>query len=531
MVTPDPPPLSRWARWWLTRRNKPNLQAVLRHEDDQTKQRQLAPLNAMYRQGDILVGYHKERPLMIESKRRSPLILLTGASGTGKTRLIEDLARQEMLANRGTTIIEHSRDLLRSLTMKLVDTAEKQGRSVSPSLHFFQVPHPDWVLPLNFTHAPHAQERSQCDEIMTLFERKFSAAFSARQTELLKNLLLTISHLKLSLQDAEDLLLVVPYARLQLQKLVTLKSDLTSVVRFWDYYLNLKPSQRFNMAQPLLYKLSAVLGNPDVKLSLCAPGCIDLHYLIQNRCHTFIDLDPAQLYDDTPLFSSLLLVLYKNVLRQAGSQYNAPRVDHLLIMDEFQAVIGLNADEIHYLSEIGRKLGSILLASFHQPSQLPRPLLESLLNNATANLTFQLRDYASARLFARHLYRQVKPQNLHPLLNQSIPYWGEFRDVDDLTETIMALPKAQGILRANAFAPIRFRSPEVLDPPVEHFLSEGYDRWPEVISSLMQRSGALPRASIEKHLSQHEDYLRSFRTGQSDDLPEQRRQKRGDLWQ
>ena len=64
---------------------------------------------------DTLVGYDDGEPLFLSEKVRATHMQVIGASGTGKTKFLEHLIRQDILNGRGLCLLDPTGNLYRDV--------------------------------------------------------------------------------------------------------------------------------------------------------------------------------------------------------------------------------------------------------------------------------------------------------------------------------------------------------------------------------------------------------------------------------
>jgi len=91
----------------------------------------------------------KGKPLAIPPKVRSTHMQVIGASGTGKTKFLENMIRQDILQNQGLCLIDPTGNLFNDL----VRWCETKGFLGRKPIHLFDPSSDTWTFgfnPLNF---------------------------------------------------------------------------------------------------------------------------------------------------------------------------------------------------------------------------------------------------------------------------------------------------------------------------------------------------------------------------------------------
>lgn len=345
--------------------------------------RRLLPSRVLPRVGRVLgIGNAGgiARPVAITPNASTRGLYLLGPTGTGKTTLIKNLVRDDLVAGRGLAVVETNGDLTREL-LDLIPP-ERVG---------------DVVLldPLDAEHAVGFNPFSGgsdpalvADQLGELFQRLWSAYWGPRTGQLAHMGLLTLARRPGStLLDLPRLFLDERFRASVLASL----DDPVGLAPDWRWFEQLPAREQATVVAPLLNKvrqftartsIRAIIGQADPALSmrrLMAEGKVLLVHLPKG----LIGAETAQL-----LGCLVLTSLWQATAERAGLPM-ASRAPFGLYVDEVQDFAASPIPWEEMFAQ-GRKYGLSLSVAHQNLGQLPRELREVVLANARSKAVFAL---------------------------------------------------------------------------------------------------------------------------------------------
>lgn len=359
--------------------------------------------SAMYL-GTGLVGYNSDYPICIDPEARARHLYVIGATGSGKTSLIENMIAQDLAAGEGLCFIDpHG------------DAAQRIAGLVPPErrdhLAFLDLDD-GFPIGLNFlTGIPEADRPRAAANIVAAFIHIWGeASVGARSQQVLRNSVR-------ALMDAQgSTLLCIPKlltdARYRERILRTVKDPI--VRSYWsDQYERYDDRKRDDVISPILNKLDAFLSYPSLRGVLGQTrNTINLRKIMDERRILIIDLKKGLIGDPALIFGALILSALTQTALSRADIAEKVREPFFVYCDEFQSYA---TDAISdALSELRKYRLSLILA--HQfMHQVPEPVQKAILGNAAALISFRI-GADDSPLIAKH-FDMRNPAQLQNLAN------------------------------------------------------------------------------------------------------------------
>jgi hypothetical protein len=316
----------------------------------------------------------------IKNEDRFTHIYIIGKTGTGKSTLIETMARQDLAAGRGFALIDPHGDLV-----------ERVWRSTNAATRerviYFNVPDPTQPYGYN----PLRQVRRDriplaASGLMEALKKVWSEAWGVRMEHILRNALMAL--LERPGSTLPDILRLFSERSFRREVAAGLQNE--PVKRFWE-----KEFERYSFGYrsdgvaPIQNKVGAFLADPLLHRILTAPAA-DLRFrkLMDDGQVLLVNLAKGRIGDDS---STLLGALLVTTLGLAGftraDQPEADRQDFFVYIDEFQNFTTLAL--VNMLSELRKyRVGFTIAHQFLH--QLEPEIRHAVLGNAGTLISFRL---------------------------------------------------------------------------------------------------------------------------------------------
>ena len=326
---------------------------------------------------------------------------IVGQTGTGKSNLLLNMARQDIEAGYGFALIDPHGDL-----------ATAVGRLLDDRGVYWDVADPDCPYGYNpLTYVAEQYRPLVVSGIIDTLKQQWSDAWGVRMEHLLRFALLALLERPGSILADIVPMFTKKSFRSQVLKHVTDEE----VLKFWrDEFPNMNYKNAFDGVAPIANKLGAFLANPVVRKAICSPKePLRFRQLMDEGIPLVVNLSKGRLGVD---ISNVLGGLIVSMVGHAAySRANIPednRKPYFLYTDEFhlfttEAFAGM-------LSELRKyKLGLIL--SHQHCSQLDKKVLDGILGNVGTMIVFRI-GANDAPLMARQL-GEINPADLINLPN------------------------------------------------------------------------------------------------------------------
>jgi hypothetical protein len=333
-------------------------------------------------------------------------IYVLGATGSGKTKLLEHLIRQDILSGRGFCLIDPHGDLYQNILKFLASLFSPSNfvelaEYLSRKLVLIEPFQPEWTVGFNPLESEGLSPYLQTMEFMGIFRRLWMDAYwGPRMEELLRHTLLTLSLNGFTLLEAKTLMTDDSFRE---QLIANLPSG--EVKEYWTgRYNQLSKTMQATYREPLLNRLSVFVADPSIRLIVGQRrSTIDFRRIMDQGKWLLVNLSKGHLKANADLLGALIIAKLE---LGALSRVDLPpreRRPFSLFVDEFQNFLGQDFETI--LSE-ARKYGLGLVLAHQNIDQLENQLKAALLGNALTQVFFRLSHRDAATLAAELSQKQ-----------------------------------------------------------------------------------------------------------------------------
>ncbi len=347
--------------------------------------------------GDAEIG--PRRPVAIIPGDARQHLHLVGATGSGKSTLICNLALQDIRARRGVVVIDPKGDLVNDLLERLPDQAlerlvllDPDEADAPPTLNVLEGSDPDLV----------------CDHLVGILHRIWHAYWGPRIDDVLRASLLTLLRRPgATLADVPRLLADPTFRQPYLEGL----DDPIGLGGFWDWYAQQSPATQAQIIGPIMTRLRAFLLRPFVRAVIgTARSSFDMPAILDGGV-LLVRVPKGQLGDETSrlLGSFVVARVWQAATARARLAQHARR-DAVLYADEAHNFLTLPYQMDEMFAE-ARGYGLGLVLAHQHLAQLPPELARALSANARTKLYFTLSP-EDARELERHTTPELRAHDL-----------------------------------------------------------------------------------------------------------------------
>jgi hypothetical protein len=320
------------------------------------------------------------RPVAISPSASTRGLYVLGPTGTGKTSLIKNLVRDDLLAGHGLAVVETNGDLIHDLLDLIPPERVKDVVLIDPT---------DREYAVGFNpFASSADPSLIADHLGELFQRLWKAYWGPRTGQLAHMGLLTLARRRGST------LLDLPRLYLDAQFRDRVLADVDDPVGLeldWRWFASLPDREKSTVIAPLLNKVRQFTARPSIRTIVGqASPATSMRRIMAGKKVLLVYLPKGLIGAETAqLLGSLILTsLWQAAAERAGLP-PAERHPFGLYVDEVQdfAETPIPWDE---MSAQGRKYGLALTVAHQNLDQLPRELREVVLANARSKVVFSL---------------------------------------------------------------------------------------------------------------------------------------------
>ncbi len=323
--------------------------------------------------------HNKDVPFGISQADRLLHLYVIGKTGTGKSTLLETLARQDLRAGRGFALIDPHGDLAE----RVAAMAQKEGR---PCVYLDA---PDPSQPFGYNPLRRVRDDKiplAASGILETLKKLWPDAWGVRMEHVLRNTLYAL----FEQEDARlpDILRLYRDETYRKQLARTLRNE--TVRRFWTHeFEHYHFRQRADAVAPIQNKLGALLADPTLYRILVSPKeDIRFRALMDGGGALIANLSKGQLGEDSALILGSFLV--STIGLAAFSRADSPptsRRPFFVYIDEFQSFTTLMLADM--MSEL-RKYGVGLTLAHQYLHQLEPEIRHAVLGNAGTLISFRV---------------------------------------------------------------------------------------------------------------------------------------------
>ena len=357
-----------------------------------------------------------QRVFGIRRKDRRSHMYLLGKTGTGKSTLLANMIKQDLIAGEGLALLDPHGDLVEQV-FKFVPAQRQKD------LIYFNVPDRNLNLGFNpLQQVAAGEEALATSDLIDVFKKIWAEFWGPRLEHILRNALLAIldqpnTLLGPTLGTLSDVLRLLNDQQFRLQ---TAKNCSNREVReFWVTEFEAYPARfKAEAIAPIQNKIGAFLSNPLLNRILTAgTNSLDLRTIMDEGKILLVNLAKGKIGEDTAALLGAFLVA--RLGRTALHRANMPernRRDFYLYLDEFQTFSTMSLAGM--LSELRKYRLNLVLA--HQfLSQLEEPVRDAILGNAGTIISFRL-GLVDAEILEKEFYPEFSATELVNLPNYRV---------------------------------------------------------------------------------------------------------------
>jgi hypothetical protein len=326
----------------------------------------------------------------VERKDLLQHLLMVGATGTGKSTLLCNMALDLVDLGMGVTVMDPHGSLISAIAERIPERRMKDTILV----RFADV---DYPIGLNFLTARPGFEFLTVDELVEICQRIYAGSYWGPILDMM------LRHTAYAALETGGTLL-------EMARLLDDDSYRQSIVRrvrnpetrrFLIRLSELREGRREQRVASTLHRLQRFLGTPFIRniVGQRASG-LDIRQIMDSRQILLIDLSGIGV-DNAKFLGSLLTLLFRQAALSREDIPESQRAPHYLIMDECSWFISRSVGE---MADQARKFKLGLILAAQRLSQLKtQGTLEAILAEASSLICFRIGDVQEARHLAQHL--------------------------------------------------------------------------------------------------------------------------------
>lgn len=325
----------------------------------------------------------------VQQKHRDTHCYVVGGSGTGKTKFLETMIKQDIDCGFGFGVIDPHGDLVEDVKgyLYLAQNSPLDGRQndfLAEKVILLDPTDPALTVAFNpLEKVPGISAAEQAGELVGVFKKIWKDSWGARMEDLLRNSLIALVEQNLTLVELPQFLTDDKF-RLDVLE----KTEHPICRQYFDRFNGLNKRTRDEWSESSLNKTNAFLSDDRIRQILISPeSSFNLRDIIDNGKILLVKLDKGRLKGGADLLGSLILSKLQMAAFARSDTLQSERRLFYLYIDEFQ---NFATDSfIETLAE-ARKYRLALVLAHQNLAQLPHELQASIFTNCGLQAYFRL---------------------------------------------------------------------------------------------------------------------------------------------
>jgi len=328
----------------------------------------------------------------IAEKDRATHLYVVGATGTGKTKFLEYLIKQDIEKGNGFGVIDPHGDLIEDVKGFLILQYSPDDSEITDKVILIDPTDPNYTVTFNpLERIPGISEAELAGELVGALKTIWKDSWGARMEEMLINSFIALSENNMTLAEL-PLLLTDYYFRESV--VLNIRNPVTR--QYFKVFNSWTPKMRAFWAESTLNKINAFLVDDRIRYILSHPkSSFNMREAIDNQKIVLIKLDKGKLKDSADLLGSLFMAKIQMAAFSRSDLPQKKRTPFYMYIDEFQSFASESFSVI--LSE-ARKYGLSLIMAHQTLAQIPEELRSLILGNTGIQVYFRLNRYDSQTL-------------------------------------------------------------------------------------------------------------------------------------
>jgi hypothetical protein len=315
---------------------------------------------------------------------RATHLYVIGATGTGKTKFLEYLIKQDIEKGNGFGVIDPHGDLIEDIKGFLIFNYGPDDSEITDKVVLIDPVDPDYTVTFNpLEKIPGVPVAEQANELISAFRKIWADSWGVRMEDLLRNSLIALGEAELTLTDLPRFLTNRSFRQGILEKV---KNPL--VQDYFQRFDSLTDRGQIAWIEPVTNKLSAFFADERIGLIFSSErSSFNLREIMDSKRILLIKLDKGKLKDSADLLGSLLMAKIQMAAFSRSDVPQKKRTPFYLYIDEFQ---NFASESFAVVLSEARKYGLSLIMAHQTLAQIPEELRSLILGNTGIQVYFRL---------------------------------------------------------------------------------------------------------------------------------------------
>jgi len=368
----------------------------------------------------------------IADSDRSNHFYVIGATGTGKTKFLEYLIRQDIEKGNGFGVIDPHGDLIEDIKGFLVLRYDLDDEIISNRVILIDPADPDYTVTFNplekVSGVPIAE---QVNELISAFRKIWSDSWGVRMEDLMRNSLIALAEAELTLTELPQFL---TYRSIRQGILEKVSHPLAQ--EYFKRFDTMTDRSQVTWIEPIMNKINAFFSDERIRhIFSSEKSSFNIREIMDHRKILLIKLDKGKLKDSADLLGSLLMAKIQMAAFSRSDILQRKRVPFYLYIDEFQ---NFATESFSIVLSEARKYGLSLIMAHQTLAQIPEELRSLILGNSGVQVYFRLNRHDATALskeafeYSGFEIKSVKGSSPH--------YWSLSEEWEKYTGEMQTLP-------------------------------------------------------------------------------------------
>ena len=320
---------------------------------------------------------------LAESDRATHFYVI-GATGSGKTKFLESLIRQDIENGNGFGVIDPHGDLVEDIK-EFIAYYHGGNEYVTDRLIIVDPTDPEYTVTFNpLEKLPDVSVSEQVNELVSAFRKIWSDSWGVRMEDLLRNSLIALGEAELTLTELPRFLMRRDFRKLVLEKVSH------SIARdYFQRFDSMTDKSQITWIDPVMNKINAFFSDERIRqmFASSAKSSFNIREAMDTGRILLVKLDKGRLKDAADLLGSLIMA---KIQMAAFSRANVPankRTPFYLYIDEFQ---NFASESFMVILSEARKYGLSLIMAHQTLVQISGELRSLILGNAGIQVYFRV---------------------------------------------------------------------------------------------------------------------------------------------
>ena len=363
---------------------------------------------------------------------RASHFYVIGATGTGKTKFLEYLIKQDIEKGNGFGVIDPHGDLIEDIKGFLVLRYEPDDEIISNRVILIDPADPDYTVTFNpLEKMPGVPLAEQANELICAFRKIWSDSWGVRMEDLMRNSLIALAEAELTLTELPQFL-----TNRGVRQGILEKVSHPLAQEYFKRFDTMTDRSQVTWIEPIMNKIDAFFSDERIRhIFSSEKSSFNIREIMDHRKILLIKLDKGKLKDSADLLGSLLMAKIQMAAFSRSDVLQKKRTPFYLYIDEFQNYASESFSVI--LSE-ARKYGLSLIMAHQTLAQIPEELRSLILGNTGVQVYFRLNRH-DASLLAKEAF-EYSGHEVKRVSGFRPTYWSLGEEWERYTSELQTLP-------------------------------------------------------------------------------------------